>query len=203
MKESIFKSTLVLTVCCLLAAAMLASAYVATKDKIEEQAKLAIDERLKEIFPDASNFAEKESYYIAQQNGKTIGYLAMSEAVGYSSVIKVIVGMYANKSVAGVRILEQAETPGLGSETSKPDFYNRFQGLDSSSVSLKKNNGKVDGITGATISSRAVSEAVKITLQQILEPVANDLNPNNNLTYNKDAVTSATQVPENNTKVNK
>lgn len=107
------------------------------------------------------------------KEGKLVGVAVDAAGMGFADVIKVIYGYDPEKeAVVGFYVLESKETPGLGDKIEKdPNFLANFEALD---VSLtedksktkntvvavkhgeKKNNWEVDGITGATISSRAI-----------------------------------------------
>lgn len=107
------------------------------------------------------------------KEGKLVGVAVEAAGMGFADVIKVIYGYDPEKeAVVGFYVLESKETPGLGDKIEKdPNFLANFEALD---VSLtedksktkntvvavkqgqKKNNWEVDGITGATISSRAI-----------------------------------------------
>jgi electron transport complex protein RnfG len=174
MKESIFYSTLVLTLVCLIAAGLLGFTYDLTKEKIDAKANEKTYATLKLIFTDADKFKTEKDYFIAEKNGQIIGYAAIASSPGYSSVLKILVGMDMSKKVAGIRILEQTETPGLGTRVTEPEFYSQFSGLGSQEMELKKNGGGVDGITGATISSRAVTNGVKDILINKLEKLVDN-----------------------------
>jgi electron transport complex protein RnfG len=90
---------------------------------------------------------------------------------GYSGKIHLLVGVYADGSVAGVRAVKHSETPGLGDaiDTQKTDWVFSFnnRSLISPAPSkwlVKKDGGDFDQFTGATITPRAVVLAVKNTL---------------------------------------
>lgn len=87
---------------------------------------------------------------------------------GYSGAIKLLVAFNLNGSVAGVRVLEHKETPGLGDkiELRKNDWILSFNGLsvngaDDKRWAVKRDGGQFDAFTGATITPRAVVQAVK------------------------------------------
>ena len=90
---------------------------------------------------------------------------------GYTTTIKLLVGINLDGTVAGVRIVDHKETPGLGDkiELKKSDWVLSFNGKsllnpDSEKWKVKKNGGEFDSFTGATITPRAVINAVKQTL---------------------------------------
>lgn len=86
---------------------------------------------------------------------------------GYSGNIEIMVGVDPEGRVAGIEILTHAETPGLGSKITAPVFKDQFRGkgLDDADWRVKKDGGSFDQITGATVSPRAVVQAVKIGLE--------------------------------------
>jgi electron transport complex protein RnfG len=91
---------------------------------------------------------------------------------GYSGNIELIVGIYADQSLAGVRVINHNETPGLGDkiEKQKSDWILQFKGLSLTKVEaenwrVKKDGGTFDAFTGATITPRAVLKAIANALQ--------------------------------------
>ena len=110
--------------------------------------------------------------YRARLEGKPIAVIFNSIAPnGYSGKIHLLVGVYADGSIAGVRAVKHSETPGLGDaiETQKSDWIFSFnsRSLDSPKPSkwlVKKDGGDFDQFTGATITPRAIVLAVKKTL---------------------------------------
>lgn len=155
MKETLFYSTFILTLVCLIAASLLGLAYNATAVQIEQQQIAYLHSNLNQIFPEADDFLHQEDYYIAMKNNIKIGFVATVVSPGYSSFLEILVGMDLEKNIAGMRILEHAETPGLGAEAVKPKFYEQF----SNKKEISKNT--IDAITGATITTDAVIEGVQ------------------------------------------
>ncbi|NVJ65744.1 MAG: electron transport complex subunit RsxG [Gammaproteobacteria bacterium] len=111
--------------------------------------------------------------YRMRRGGQPVAVVLESIAPnGYSGKIGLVIGIYANGSVAGVRVTEHRETPGLGDkiEANKSDWILSF---DSKSFSdpviekwrVKKDGGDFDAFTGATITPRAVVEQVAKTLE--------------------------------------
>jgi electron transport complex protein RnfG len=167
-KETMFKSTITLTLVCLIAAALLGTAYTLTHDKIEEQKKLALDENLKQVHPAADNFQDKGNYFVAKQGSEIIGYAVLEETSGYGGMIKILVGIDNEGRITGIRIMEQQETPGLGANAVKEEFYSQFKDLKSYQVALRKDKGRIDAITGATITTQAIIDGVKAALEKDL-----------------------------------
>lgn len=119
-------------------------------------------------------------------DGKVKGIILPTTAPdGYSGDIRLIVGINADASVAGVRVLEHQETPGLGDqiEPAKSNWLEEFvgqqmNGSDDPTWAVKKDGGRFDQFTGATITPRAVVNAVgravqyfKLHRKRLLTPV--------------------------------
>ncbi len=98
--------------------------------------------------------------YAAKKDGKIVGYIATASVSGYGGEVKVMVGVDNDNNITAVKILSAAdETPGLGMNITKKDYYGQYSG--------KKANFKdeeIIAVTGATISSTAAKNAVKEAL---------------------------------------
>lgn len=108
-------------------------------------------------------------YYTAIKGGDTAAYIFTESAKGYGGDVSVMTAVKPDGTVAGVAILDvSGETPGLGQNAAKESFYSQYAGLKNG-VSLLKNgakaeNNEVDAVTGATITSTAVTRAVNAAL---------------------------------------
>lgn len=108
-------------------------------------------------------------YYTAIKGGDTAAYIFTKSAKGYGGDVSVMTAVKPDGTVAGVAILDvSGETPGLGQNAAKESFYSQYAGLKKG-VSLLKNgakaeNNEVDAVTGATITSTAVTRAVNAAL---------------------------------------
>lgn len=108
-------------------------------------------------------------YYTAIKGGETAAYIFTESAKGYGGDVSVMTAVKPDGTVAGVAILVVSnETPGLGQNAAKESFYSQYAGLKKG-VSLLKNgakaeNNEVDAVTGATITSTAVTRAVNAAL---------------------------------------
>lgn len=150
--------------------ALLASTNMITKDKIAEQNTKKQEETLKTVLPSFDKFDSIDSdnngstdYYIAKSSsGEIIGYAFNTSANGYGGAVTVMTGITAEGEVYGVAILEHNETPGLGANATKDDFRNQYKQQIPSDGEFKveKDGGTIVALTGATITSRAVSSAV-------------------------------------------
>lgn len=116
---------------------------------------------------------EPTTVYRARKQGENVAVVLTAIAPnGYSGQIKMLVGIYADGTLAGVRVINHKETPGLGDkiEEKKADWILQFEGLSltkpaSDKWKVKKDGGEFDQFTGATITPRAVVGAIKRSLE--------------------------------------
>lgn len=164
---------------CLIATLVLAMTYEVTKPKIDEQFALEEKEALEAILPEADSFKEKSvdgiEYFEASKDGVLKGYCLRVTGNGYGGFIRMLVGVNLQGVIEGVEVLEQNETPGLGSNINQikpgekePWFLRQFKGKQAADVEVKKN---IDAVTGATISSKAVTDAVRKTVTEFFNKV--------------------------------
>ncbi len=107
-----------------------------------------------------------------KQNQPVAVILTVVAPNGYSGRIKMLIGIYNDGTLAGVRVINHKETPGLGDkiDASRSDWIKQFEGLSlenpsSAKWKVKKDGGAFDQFTGATITPRAVVKAVKGSLE--------------------------------------
>jgi len=137
-------------------------------------------------------FADPITIYQSIQDGEVAAVILPSIAPdGYSGDIRLLVGIWRDGRVAGVRVLEHKETPGLGDkvELAKSNWILAFndKAMDSSNDPrwrVRKDGGDFDQFTGATITPRAVVRSVARTVQfyenrrpELLTPVTNQITP--------------------------
>jgi len=148
---------------------ILAFVYAKTSPIMFKKAKEEKEAALKTMMPEADKIESRglwephhkhAEYYIAKKGDEEIGYIVEGFGKGYSSYINVLVSVDKNFSVKKVKILSHAETPGLGDEIENPEFLNQFsgKGIDNLVVVKTETTEKIQAISGATISSRAVTE---------------------------------------------
>jgi len=105
--------------------------------------------------------------YDSSKNFKGIVFRTWTR--GYAGIIPIIAGVDTNGKITGIKIGGKAEgfkeTEGFGSKVREISFLRQFTGKSASQVLLKKDNGEIDAISGATISSRAVCAGVKKGLE--------------------------------------
>jgi len=157
-----------LFVICVLVTALLAITNDVTAPKIEALALEQAAETRMVVLPTASEFeaTEDESVYMGIDSaGNLVGYAISVTQKGYGGEIEIMVGINSDGSVSGVSILSHNETPGLGANATKDTFLSQYKGA-SDAQKVTKDGGEIDSITGATITSRAVTNAVNSALEK-------------------------------------
>jgi Na+-translocating ferredoxin:NAD+ oxidoreductase subunit G len=125
--------------------------------------------------PDALGTTQLMPIYRARLNGEPAGLVIETIAPdGYSGNIRILVGVFADGRIAGVRVLSHRETPGLGDkiELRKDNWILSFDGRQLTETNghtwaVKRDRGEFEQFTGATITPRAVIKAVKNTLDYV------------------------------------
>ena len=108
----------------------------------------------------------------AFQNNEFVGAAIIgSTEKGFSGLIKIMVGFKPNGTIQNIVVLEQKETPGLGTKMKDEKFLAQFRDQNPSTFNLKvtKDGGEVDALTGATITSRAFGEAVQMAYDAFMK----------------------------------
>lgn len=184
--KSISKNGFILTLFALATTGAVTLTQLATADKIEQQAQLQLKNMLQEVLPksaynnqlvsdcievkdDLLGHQQTQRAYRAHNDGQPSAIIIPSTAPdGYSGNIEIISAIYLDGRVAGVRVIKHKETPGLGDkiELKRSDWISSFNGLTAESEedsrwAVKKEGGQFDAFTGATITPRAVINAVK------------------------------------------
>lgn len=165
-----------------LATALLVAGNIATKEAIQARQKEDLLDSLAQVVPDAryDNDLLAHPLQIMDEKGKpvtiyrgTIGAQVNALAweisgQGYAGEMRLILGLDAEGKVLGVRVLSHAETPGLGDkiEVAKDSWILSFNGLSlgdppDSEWAVKKDGGRFDQFSGATITPRGVVSAIK------------------------------------------
>jgi electron transport complex protein RnfG len=163
------------------ACVMLAFVYTGTDEIIARRQQADLEAALKELFPDADSFREVsditspdpsvtiESGYAVIKSGKVTGAVLRLSRASYGGLIKILAGVSIDGSIAGVKIMEHSDTPGLGANAASPSyyvdrargitFYGQFTGKKARDPFEVPND--IAAITASTITSKAVAAAVK------------------------------------------
>ena len=188
LSKSISKNSAILAMFAIATTAAVTMTHIFTKPAIELNKKQQLMSTLSQVLPESEydnilyldcvvinesylNHATDSKVYRATKSGKPVALLIQSTAPdGYSGNIEVLSASYIDGTIAGVRVLEHKETPGLGDkiEIKRSDWITSFNGLRVESIKDKrwavtKDGGEFDAFTGATITPRAVVNAVKRT----------------------------------------
>ena len=96
-------------------------------------------------------------------SGGTVGYVVRLTVPGSQDKIDMLVGVGTDDCVTGVAIVDMSETAGLGANAAKPEFRAQYVGR-SGALAVTKDGGDIDALTGATVTSRAVTNGVNAAL---------------------------------------
>ena len=184
MKDNIMQ-VVKLFIVCVIAAAVLAWVYGFTKEPIEKSKKSETLDAIKivvegmtedmsirdSLIPLENDTAKYESFIVLNADSSVHGYAVKTQTnLGYGGKIVIMVGADKNFEITGVQPLEFSETPGLGTKMTRDEFKNQFLGksLDNFKFKVQKDGGEIVAITAATITSRAVGDALERGLNTLI-----------------------------------
>ena len=160
--------TLLLITSCM--AAALAGVNMITEPIIAEANEAKTQAAINAVLPGGGNPVEfvDTTGLVAKVYGSDSGYAVQVTPAGFDGEIDMMVGIGKDGKVLGISIISHTETAGLGAvaaaNSAKGEaFRNQFVGM-SGSVSVTKDGGEVDAITGATITSRAICDGINAAL---------------------------------------
>lgn len=163
-KESVASLVIVLAVICLVMATLLGLVNSITEGPIEENNKKTVQDSLQVVMP-ADAYEEvaydgTEPSVIAVYKAGDQGYVVEVDSPnGFGGAIDMMTGVDNDGNVTGIAIISHAETSGLGSKATDPKWQEQFAGK-SGTVTVTKDGGEINAITGSTITSRAVCDGV-------------------------------------------
>ena len=165
--RDIVRLGLILMIVCGVAAGSLAWVYQTTKPVIETRKQEELNAALKIVMKDADAFEpvrkDGKTVYLAKKGGKEVGVAIPVESKGYGSTpISMLVGIDMDGKVVKVKVLSHGETAGLGSRIENDSFTDQFAGKSAKDPLEVKRD--VDALSGATISSKGVTNGVKNAL---------------------------------------
>lgn len=190
MKQAISSNAFLLAAAAIICTGLIAIVNGFTQPMIAQQQQKALLKTLNQLIPEnlydndivATCFTvsdpallgttQPKKTFIAKKGQHDVAVIIETNTMkGYSGEIKLVVGIFENATVAGVRVISHTETPGLGDkiQLNKSDWIDSFaeksyQESQQSRWEVKKNGGDFDAFTGATITPRAVIFAVKDAL---------------------------------------
>ncbi len=185
--KKIIKSILVLVAITLVAGLALAAVYEITKAPIAAAEQEAKENAYRMVMPEAVGFeaADQATYPVTTESGIIIrdcliGKNSGGEAVGhvvnvtspngYGGDITIAVGISADGSIKGISVISQSETAGLGAVCAEEKFTSQFAGIQGFVAYVKDGKtepNEIDAISGATITTKAVTEAVNAALAYV------------------------------------
>lgn len=173
MKKQILIPTVALFIICLVATALLALANNVTAPIIEKNSAESEAQSRMEVLADAKSFEDKTlngiSYAVGLDGSKqTVGMVFTTTSKSYGGDLIVMTGVDNEGKVTGIQILSISDTAGLGMKAQTDSFKDQFKGLVDG-IKVAKNsadhdNNEILALTGATITSNAVTTAVNEAL---------------------------------------
>jgi len=183
----VFKLGLILFVISAVAACLLALTNYVTEGTIAAMNEQSNIEARQEVLPEATSFEavseadladvisaagiasadELPEAYVGMNGSEIVGYtLKTIPGTGFSGDIEMLTGIAADGTISGITILTMNETPGLGANATNPEFKDQYQGLSATEeVAVSKtgvSGNEIQAMTGATITSKAVTDGVNI-----------------------------------------
>ncbi len=150
-----------ITVVVFIAVTLLGLTDTGVREKIEWQREQKIQRMLKEIFPDMTEHTLEDDIYMIYSDEAEIGFAFLAVGKGYGGLIDILVGLENETTIKGVTIISHLESPGLGARITESSFRDQFVGVNIADVALRQKGGEIDAITGASISSGAVVDAIR------------------------------------------
>ncbi len=184
--NKIIKNTIILTLITVISGLGLGLVYEITAGPISQAQEEAKKKAWKEVFPETADDdfkAEDVDKKAADKAIRELGVKATIDEVcmagedgyiitatdkeGYGGDIQITVGITTDGTVSGISILSISETAGLGMKAKEPAFYEQYKGKQTDKFVVSKDGGSgepIDALSGATITSRAVTGAVNAAL---------------------------------------
>ena len=168
----------VLLVISVIVALLLAFTNSVTENKIAQNTIKEQEAARQQVLASAVEFKDlqhaqgivKSVYQGVDKNGAVCGWCVSVTPSGYGGEIDLMVGINPDMSVSGIKVVSNSETAGLGAKCSDEDFSGQFAGK-TAPVSVIKNGepkeNEIVAITGATITSAAVTEGVNIAVDTV------------------------------------
>ena len=170
-------SGILLAICACVSAA-LAGVNAITEDRIaaiqQEKTQAAIAQVLEGEAQKMDLPADVDLGIVRGVYASEYGFAVEVAPNGFDGEILMMVGVDLDGKVTGISIISQTETAGLGAEAAADNakgnaFREQFVGLSSEEILLSKDGGTLDALTGATISSRAVTQGVQAAVDFVVK----------------------------------
>lgn len=195
--KSMMKDTGILLTITLIAGLMLGFVYELTKEPIRIQKEKIIQEACQLVFDEASKFeklnvepSQELNNQLAEDGvkigtifnavndaGASLGYVVeTTSSQGYAGNITLYMGVTSEGLLNGISILEISETPGLGMKAEEilvPQFKDKQVNSFTYTKTSSKKDSEIDAISGATVTTRAITDAVNGGLRIVTEELMN------------------------------
>lgn len=104
--------------------------------------------------------------FLAKKGGQVVAVAYASSGSGYGGEIEVMVGLSMDGELTGISVMTHSETPGLGARITETVFTEQFRGLPlEEGVQLSSDGGAIDGVSGASFSSKGVISAINAAME--------------------------------------
>ena len=187
MKSSVVKDAVFITVITLVAGLLLGLVHEVTAGPIAAEEEKTRNKACKAVFEDASEFEDTKfdagamekilsdagitkttvnSIAVAKDSsGSKTGYVMdVTNQEGYGGDVEVMVGITSDGTINGIQFLALTETAGMGMKAKDAEFMDQFKGLKADQIkytkSGKSGSDEIDAISGATVTTKAVTKAV-------------------------------------------
>ena len=186
--NKLVKDALVLTAITIIAGLLLGGVYQITKEPIAQANEQATQDAYRAVFAEADSFADCEAFDAESANqiiadagyqgditnceianvvealdasGNKLGYVVtITSHSGYGGDITFSIGVTNDGTLNGYSITDISETAGLGMKAKESKFMDQFTGIPAETVELSKNGGTIEAISGATITSKAMTYGI-------------------------------------------
>ncbi len=179
MLKNLITFSICLGLICAVSAGSLSFVYKYTIPKIIENERIE-KERLikekgaKETFPDADKFEDRKiddkEFQVAYKNGKAIGLVVKTNGSGFGGKIEIVYGINYEGVITGFTVLSHNETPTIGGKAIREDLPKQIKNIKIENFYLKSDNpekGKIDGVTGATITTSGILNGIRDSINEI------------------------------------
>ncbi len=166
----ILRLTLTLLLITAVVAGLLGLVNYLTEDKIAALTREKAESAMQEVLP-AQNYEKidhEKAGITEAYRADDKGYVVRVEESGFGGAIDMMVGVGTDGKVCGVSIISHSETASLGANCVREDFRAQFVGKDGA-LAVRKDGGEIEALTGATVTSRAVTAGVSLALEYVKE----------------------------------